>query len=178
MINKILARRIEHIGGGVLRWSLVLFFVGFGLYKFTPQEAAGVSPVMAHSPALFWVNPLFGVRGGSDLIGAIEILMGASIAARHVNPLWSAYGSLATSGALLITKSFLFTTPGLDPRRATPGSWPRTSPFSRRLVELGGSLSQQPESAEPVRRSQTMRPRSDTDGSVRRPISRAPGERS
>ena len=171
MISEILARRIEHIGGGVLRWSLVLFFVGFGPYKFTPQEAAG-------APAFFWVNPLFGVRGGSDLIGVIEILMGASIAARHVNPLWSAYGSLATSGALLITKSFLFTTPGLDPRRATPGSWPRTSLFSLRLVELGGSLSQQPESAEPVRRSQTMRPRSDTDGSVRRPISRAPGERS
>ena len=171
MISEILARRIEHIGGGVLRWSLVLFFVGFGPYKFTPQEAAG-------APAFFWVNPLFGVRGGSDLIGVIEILMGASIAARHLNPLWSAYGSLATSGALLITTSFLFTTPGLDPHRATPGSWTTTSPFSAPPCGARRKPFQQPESAEPVRRSQTLRPRSDTDGSVRRPISRAPGERS
>jgi hypothetical protein len=36
MVSEILAKRIEHIGGAVLRWSLVLFFVGFGLYKFTP----------------------------------------------------------------------------------------------------------------------------------------------
>jgi hypothetical protein len=64
------------LGGGVLRWSLVLFFVGFGLYKLTPQEAAGVAPLMAHSHVLFWVNPLLGLRGGSDLIGVVEISLG------------------------------------------------------------------------------------------------------
>jgi reactive chlorine resistance protein C len=121
VVSEIIERRIRRVGGGVLRWSLVLFFVGWGLYKFTPQEAAGVAPLMAHSPVLFWVTPLLGVRGGSDLIGVIEILMGASIALRHVNPLWSAYGSLATSGALLITMSFLFTTPGLDPQSIDAG---------------------------------------------------------
>ena len=120
-VSEIIERRIGRVGGGVLRWSLVLFFVGFGLYKFTPQEAAGVAPLMAHSPVLFWVTPLLGVRGGSGLIGVIEILMGASIAVRHVNPRWSAYGSLATSGALLITMSFLFTTPGLDPQSIDAG---------------------------------------------------------
>jgi len=171
MISEILARRIEHIGGGVLRWSLVLFFVGFGLYKFTPQEAAG-------APAFFWVNPLFGVRGGSDLIGVIEILMGASIAARHLNPLWSAYGSLATSGALLITTSFRFTTPGLDPRSSDAGFLAKDlTLFGAALWSSAKALSAA-RKPEPVRRSQTLRPRSDTDGSVRRPISRAPGERS
>jgi uncharacterized membrane protein YkgB len=121
MISEILAKRIGHIGGAVLRWSLVLFFVGFGLYKFTPQEAEGVAPLMAHSPALFWVNPLLGVRGGSDLIGVIEILLGVSIASRHFKPLLSAYGSLATAAVLLITLSFLFTTPGLDPQSSDAG---------------------------------------------------------
>jgi uncharacterized membrane protein YkgB len=110
------------VGGGVLRWNLVLFFLGFGLDKFTPQEAAGIAPLMAHSPALFWVNPLLGVRGGSDRIGVIEILLGASIVLRHFNPLLSAYSSLATSGVLLITLSFLFTTPGLDPNSSDAGS--------------------------------------------------------
>jgi uncharacterized membrane protein YkgB len=121
MVSEILAERIEHIGAAVLRWSLVLFFVGFGLYKFTPQEAEGVAPLMAHSPALFWVTPLLGVRGGSDLIGVIEILLGVSIASRHFKPLLSAYGILATAGVLLITLSFLFTTPGLDPQSSDAG---------------------------------------------------------
>ncbi len=114
MMSEALEEHIGRLGGGVLRWSLVLFFLGFGLYKFTPQEAAGVAPLMAHSPALFWVNPLLGLRGGSDLIGVVEIALGILIALRHVRPLISAYGSLATSLVLLITVSFLFTTLGLD----------------------------------------------------------------
>jgi uncharacterized membrane protein YkgB len=76
---------------------------------------------MAHSPALFWVTPLLGVRGGSDLIGVIEILLGVSIASRHFKPLLSAYGSLATAGVQVITLSFLFTTPGLDPQSSDAG---------------------------------------------------------
>jgi uncharacterized membrane protein YkgB len=71
MFSQILQTRILRLGSGVLRWSLVLFFVGFGLYKFTPQEAAGVAPLMAHSPVLFWVNPLLGLRGGSDFISVV-----------------------------------------------------------------------------------------------------------
>ena len=43
------------------------------------------------------------------------------IALRHVRPLLSAYGSLATSAVLLITLSFLLTTPGLDPASSDAG---------------------------------------------------------
>ena len=121
MISQTLETRIARLGSGVLRWSLVLFFVGFGLYKFTSQEAAGVAPLMEHSPVLFWVNPLLGLRGGSDLIGVIEITLGVMIALRHYQPLISAYGSLATSAVLLVTLSFLFTTPGLDPNSSDAG---------------------------------------------------------
>ncbi len=121
LVSEAVETRLARLGTGVLRWSLVLFFVGFGLFKFTPQEAAGVAPLMAHSPFLFWVNPLFGQQGGSDFIGVIEITFGVLIALRHFQPLLSAYGSLGTAGALLITQSFLFTTPGLDPQSADAG---------------------------------------------------------
>jgi uncharacterized membrane protein YkgB len=121
VINLGLEACIARLGSGVMRWSLVLFFIGFGIYKFTPDEAAGVAPLMAHSPVLFWVGPLLGQRGGSDLIGAIEIALGTMIALRHVRPLLSAYGSLATSAVLLITLSFLLTTPGLDPASSDAG---------------------------------------------------------
>jgi reactive chlorine resistance protein C len=62
---------LKSIGGAVLRYSLVFFFLAFGLYKFTPQEAAGVEPLMAHSPVLFWVDPLLGVRGGGPPSSAV-----------------------------------------------------------------------------------------------------------
>lgn len=121
MINRELEALIRRLGGGVLRWSLVLFFVGFGLYKFTPQEAAGIEPLMAHSPLLFWVDRLLGVRGGSAFIGVVEIALGVLIALRHFWPILSGYASLATAAVLLTTLSFLFTTPGLDPASADAG---------------------------------------------------------
>jgi len=113
--------RLDRTGVGVLRWSLVLFFVGFGLYKFTPQEAAGIAPLTAHSPFLFWVTPLLGERGGSGLIGIVEITLGTLVALRHVRPLLSAYGSLGMAAVLVVTLSFLVTTPGLNPQSSDAG---------------------------------------------------------
>ena len=104
---------IGRIGGMVLRWSLVLFFVGFGLLKFTAGEAAAIEPLMSHSPFLFWAPALFGRQWASNLIGVIELAMGIGIALRHVAPRLSAYASLATAGALAVTFSFLFTAPHL-----------------------------------------------------------------
>jgi reactive chlorine resistance protein C len=114
-------QRFAVAGAFVLRYSLVFFFLAFGFYKFTPQEAAGIAPLMEHSPILFWVNPLLGVRGGSALIGVVEISLGVLIALRRLSPALSALGSAATALVLLTTLSFLFTTPGLDPQSADAG---------------------------------------------------------
>jgi uncharacterized membrane protein YkgB len=113
--------RLQSIGATMLRYSLVLFFIGFGLYKFTPQEAAGVQPLIANSPVLFWIYRIFDARHGSDFIGVIEIALGALIALRPFNPRLSAVGSLGTAFALCTTLSFLFTTPGLDPQSSDAG---------------------------------------------------------
>lgn len=113
--------RLNQGGAIVLRYSLVLFFLAFGLYKFTAQEAAGVEPLMAHSLLLFWIDPLLGSRGGSALIGVIEIAIGLAIAMRHFEPKVAVWGSLGAAFALLNTLSFLFTTPGLDPQSSDAG---------------------------------------------------------
>jgi len=134
MLSQGIQERINRIGTGVLRWSLVLFFVGWGFYKFTPQEAAGIAPLTAHSPFLFWVNPLLGERGGSALIGIVEISLGTLVALRHVRPLWSAYGSLGVAAALVVTLSFLFTTPGLNPESSDAGF------LAKDLTLLGAAL--------------------------------------
>ncbi|MBX9885196.1 MAG: YkgB family protein [Novosphingobium sp.] len=113
--------RLGKSGGYVLRYSLVFFFLAFGLYKFTPQEAAGIAPLMAHSPLLGWAGPLLGERGASSFIGVIEITLGLMVASRAFLPRVSALGSLGMAGALVTTLSFLFTTPGLDPQSSDAG---------------------------------------------------------
>jgi len=134
LLDENLERRLTHVGGAVLRYSLVLFFVGFGFYKFTLQEAQAIQPLMAHSPILFWAEPLLGVRGASNLIGVIEIVLGGLIALRHFNPRLSALGSLGTAFALVTTLSFLFTTPGLDPLSSDAGF------LAKDLTLLGAAL--------------------------------------
>jgi reactive chlorine resistance protein C len=102
--------RLRNIGQGVMRYALVLFFVGFGLYKFTAEEAAGIQPLF-----FSWLYALFSVQGASNLIGVVEIVAGALIASRRWLPQMSAIGSLIAAFALVGTLSFLFTTPDLTP---------------------------------------------------------------
>lgn len=103
------------IGQIVLRYSLVLFFLGFGVLKFTAGEAATIHPAVAHSPLLFWLDSLFGQQGSSDVIGVIEIALALLMASRPFAPRLSALGSFGTAFALVVTLSFLVTTPQLDP---------------------------------------------------------------
>jgi uncharacterized membrane protein YkgB len=113
--------RLETLGVIITRYSLVLIFLAFGLYKFTPQEAQGIQPLVAHSIGLFWLYRLFDVRVASDIIGVIEVTLALMIAARPFSTRSSAIGSLGTAFALLNTLSFLFTTPGLDPKSPDAG---------------------------------------------------------
>jgi len=106
-------------GQVVARYSVALFFIGFGLTKFTAAEAATIHPLLEHSPFLFWLPALFGQQLSSRIIGVIEITMGLMMASRPLSPRLAAIGSLGISGSLIMTLSFLFTTPHLDPALAS-----------------------------------------------------------
>lgn len=106
--------RLRQAGGVVLRYSLVVIFLAFGLLKFTPTEAASIQPLGAHSPVLFWLYAIASPQAASGVIGVIEILLALAIASRRILPLVSAVGSLGTALALATTLSFLVTTPQLD----------------------------------------------------------------
>ncbi|KAA0020330.1 DUF417 family protein [Salinicola corii] len=105
----------------ILRYSLVLIFLGYGLFKFTAYEAAAIAPLTENSPLFSWVNALLGQRGGSNLIGVIEVITAVLIALRRPYPKLSALGSLMAAFALVGTLSFLFTTPDLGLESVTAG---------------------------------------------------------
>lgn len=110
-----LSKTSQLLGKGIARYSVVLFFLGFGLAKFTAHEATAIHPLLAHSPFLFWLPRLFDQRLSSDIIGVIEIALALMMASRFFSPRLSAIGSFGIATSLVVTLSFLVTTPGLDP---------------------------------------------------------------
>jgi uncharacterized membrane protein YkgB len=109
------ARPFELASSAILRYSLVLFLVLFGLAKFTEAEALTIQPWVAHSPVLGWLYSVTSVQGASNVIGVIELILGVLLAVRPWWPRASVIGSLGATIAFAITLSFLFTTPGLSP---------------------------------------------------------------
>jgi reactive chlorine resistance protein C len=105
----------ERLGGGILRFGLVLLLVGIGLLKFTAAEALAIQPWVAHSPILGWLYGVTSVQMASNLIGIVEVTLGVLLAVSRWWPRLSAIGSLGASVTFLITLSFMCTTPDLSP---------------------------------------------------------------
>jgi uncharacterized membrane protein YkgB len=91
---------------------LVAVLLLIGVLKFTPGEAAGIQPLVAHSPLMSWMYSLLSVQGVSNLIGAIEIAIAVLIALRPFSPKASFIGSLGAIVTFVLTVTFLFSTPG------------------------------------------------------------------
>lgn len=105
--------RLRSAGAFVLRYSLVFFLLFFGALKWTAAEAKGITPMVSHSPVFFWLYPLFGVQGGSEVIGVVELVIAILIVSRRWSPRASAAGSIAAAGMFIVTLSFLVTTPNV-----------------------------------------------------------------
>jgi reactive chlorine resistance protein C len=93
-------------------WSWSYCSSECGVLKFTPGEAAGIQPLVAHSPLMSWMYGLLSVQGVSNVIGVIEIATAALMALRPLSRKASFVGSLAAVVTFLLTVSFLFSTPG------------------------------------------------------------------
>jgi uncharacterized membrane protein YkgB len=119
-----LAQILKHTGSGILRYGLVIILLWIGGMKFTAYEAAGIAPMVIHSPLMSWIYYLLGERNFSNLIGVVEIALAIAIALRQIAPMVSGIASLLSVGMFLTTLSFLFTTPGWEP---TLGGFPGLS---------------------------------------------------
>ncbi|SHJ61839.1 Uncharacterized membrane protein YkgB [Hymenobacter daecheongensis DSM 21074] len=103
---------LESAGTLLLRYSLVLVLLWFGVFKFTPTEAAAIQPLFARSPLFAWLYQVLSVRAVSNGVGAVEIGVAVLLALRPVAARWSFVGSLGAVLIFAVTVSFLFTTPG------------------------------------------------------------------
>lgn len=104
-----LSESSQLLGKGSVRYSVVLFFLGFGLLKFTVAEATTMHPLLVHSPSLFWLPRMFGQQLSSDIIGLIESAIAVMMDSRFFAPRLCAIGRFGIAVSLVVT------TPGLDP---------------------------------------------------------------
>lgn len=79
---RILLDRAPTVSFGVaaLRWSIVFVFAFFGIAKFAAYEAQALEPIVTVHPAFFWLPPLVGLQGTSNVIGIVELGTGLLIA--------------------------------------------------------------------------------------------------
>ena len=59
------------------RGSMVIIFFFFGYQKWFQYEAQGLIPYISHGPLIFWMYPVFGIRGATWFLGVSEWLFGA-----------------------------------------------------------------------------------------------------
>lgn len=105
--------RLASLAGVVLRYGLVTIVLWYGIFKFTPAEAAAIRPLVENSPLLSWLYAVADTRGASWAIGAIEIAIAILVAVRPFSPRLGAIGSIGAIALFLTTLSFLATTPGM-----------------------------------------------------------------
>ncbi len=59
----------------LVRAAMVLIFLLFGYQKWFEYEAQGLIPYISNGPLIFWMYPVFGVRGATWFLGASEWLI-------------------------------------------------------------------------------------------------------
>jgi uncharacterized membrane protein YkgB len=98
----------------LLRASMVLIFLFFGYQKWWEYEAQALVPYISNGPLIFWMYPVFGIRGATWFLGVSEWLFGALL-------FWGFWNKKAgVLGALGGIASFVSTTTIIP---FMPGGW-------------------------------------------------------
>ena len=123
-------------GLALLRWSLVVIFIWFGCMKFTSYEAHGIAGLIANSPFMSWLHTLFGIEGGTRVVGVLELATAAALIAGAFVPVLSALGAAMSTATYVITLTFFVT----HARRVRSFAWWLPRHFGRhRAVPAEGS---------------------------------------
>src|SRR5262245_15663272 len=60
----------------LLRATMVIIYLFFGYQKWFQYEAEALVPYINHDPLIFWMYPVFGMRGATYFLGVAEWLVG------------------------------------------------------------------------------------------------------
>jgi uncharacterized membrane protein YkgB len=91
----------------LVRAAMVLVFVLFGYQKWFEYEAETLKPFISNGPLIFWLYPVFGVRGASWFLGSSEWLFAALLFWGFWNKKAGALGALGCLFAMIGTVTII-----------------------------------------------------------------------
>src|SRR5712664_4801285 len=96
----------------LVRASMVIIFLFFGYQKWFPYEAQGLIPYISHGPLIFWMYPVFGVKGATYFLGVSEWLFGALLFVGFWNRKLGILGALGSVATFVGTVTIIPFIPG------------------------------------------------------------------
>jgi uncharacterized membrane protein YkgB len=77
----------------------VIVFLFFGYQKWFQYEAQALLPYISHGPLIFWMYPVFGMRGAIYFLGVAEWLFGGLMFLGFWNKKLGILGALVATSA-------------------------------------------------------------------------------
>jgi uncharacterized membrane protein YkgB len=106
----------------LVRASMVIIYFFFGYEKWFNYGAQGLIPFFTHGPLIFWMYPVFGIKGSTYLLGVSEWLFGAMLLAGFWNKKLGILGALGSIVTFLCTVTIIPFMP--DGWEASAGGFP------------------------------------------------------
>jgi uncharacterized membrane protein YkgB len=92
----------------LIRAAMVFTFFAFSVQKWSQYTSEMLVPLISHSPVVFWLLPVFGVRGAGYFLGTSETLFGTLIFLGYWIPRLGILGALGS----IVTTSIIPFLPG------------------------------------------------------------------
>lgn len=106
----------------LVRASMVLTFLIFGYQKWWNYEAQALIPYISNGPLIFWMYPVFGIRGATYFLGVLEWFFGALLFWGFWNKKAGVIGALGGCASFVSTTTIIPWMP--DGWAASAGGFP------------------------------------------------------
>src|SRR5215470_11368077 len=97
----------EELDYKLLRAAMVIIFLFFGYQKWFQYEAEVLIPYISNGPLIFWLYPVFGIRGATWFLGVSEWTFGALIFAGFWNKKLGLLGALGSTATFVMTVTII-----------------------------------------------------------------------
>jgi uncharacterized membrane protein YphA (DoxX/SURF4 family) len=90
----------------VIRGSMVIIFLFFGYQKWFAYESQVLIPFISNGPFIFWLYPVFGVRGATWFLGGSEWLICALLLCGFWDKRLGVLGAAGSTATFIASPSF------------------------------------------------------------------------
>ena len=109
LVNKLIKFGIlkDDLDYHLVRASMVVIFLFFGYQKWFEYEAQALILYISNGPLIFWMYPVFGVRGATWFLGVSEWLFGALLFLGFWNKKLGILGALGSCFSFIATVTII-----------------------------------------------------------------------